>query len=74
MNEFLKLFDEQCKKYPLLLEITHSSNWVIHIEFIPHDKNMHETIITIREDNLHLCFAKAHVEFKEWLLENEGGY
>lgn len=26
------------------------------------------------DGDMELCFAKAHVALKEWLLENEGGY
>ncbi len=26
------------------------------------------------DSDMELCFAKAHVALKEWLIENNGGY
>ena len=31
-------------------------------------------IVNIQDCDVDLAFAKAQVQLKEWLLENEGGY
>lgn len=31
-------------------------------------------IVNVQDGDIELCFAKAHVALKEWLLENEDGY
>lgn len=31
-------------------------------------------IVKVQHCDVELVFAKAHVEFKEWLLNNKGGY
>lgn len=31
-------------------------------------------IVNVSDCDMELCFAKAQVQFKEWLLENNGGY
>lgn len=31
-------------------------------------------IVNVLDYDMELCFAKAQVQFKEWLLENNGGY
>ena len=32
------------------------------------------TLVQVQGVDMELCFAKAHVQLKEWLLEHEGGY
>lgn len=77
MNDFLKFFDEKIKSYPMHLEIYYSKtmDWCIHIW----KKGCAEDgtdldIVRESDSDMELCFAKAHVNLKEWLLENEGGY
>lgn len=31
-------------------------------------------IVNENDGDMELCFARAHIALKEWLLENEGGY
>lgn len=31
-------------------------------------------IVNVQDSDIELCFARAHIALKEWLLENEGGY
>lgn len=73
MSDFLKFFDETVKNYPMHMEIYYSKtmDWCINIY-----KNMEEKIdiVNVQKNDMELVFAKAHVELKEWLLENEGGY
>jgi len=73
MSDFLKFIDETVKNYPVHMEIYYSKtmDWCITIW-----KNMGEKveIVNVQSNDMELVFAKAHVELKEWLLENEGGY
>lgn len=76
MHDFLKFYNKQCQHYGFALKIYHSSivDWCITIGFkITHPRHG-ERIIDIQECDIELAFAKAQVELKEWLLENEGGY
>lgn len=62
------------------LEINYSkmNNWSIYI----YRRNCGEEetdikiieIVNVLDYDMELCFAKAQVQFKEWLLENNGGY
>lgn len=77
MSDFLRFFDDKIGDYPMHLEIYYSKimDWCIHI----HKKGCGENgkdleICNVQDCNMELCFAKAHVALKEWLLENEGGY
>jgi hypothetical protein len=84
MNDFLIFFDDLKRRFPMHLEITYSKicDWTIRI----YKKNMaHEypearhdgfDVIMVCESELdmELCFAKAHVALKEWMLEFNDGY
>ena len=62
------------------LKINYSkmNNWSIYIYW----RNCEEKgtdikiieIVNVSDCDMELCFAKAQVQFKEWLLENNGGY
>lgn len=69
MQDFLKFFDEKRKTYPMRLEIycSKTMDWVVSIY-------RDGLIVTAQHCDMEYCFAKAHVDLKEWLLENEGGY
>lgn len=73
MSDFLKFFESVVENYPMHMEIYYSKtmDWVIDIY-----KNMEEKIdiVNVQENDMEFAFAKAHVELKEWLLENNGGY
>lgn len=84
MNEFLNFFDDKAKDFPMHLKITYSKicDWNILIykrccaDDYPKARHDGEDVIIVNESDcdIELCFAKAHVELKEWLLEFNGGY
>lgn len=84
MNEFLKFFDDKAKDFPMHLKITYSKicDWNILIykkgcaDYYPEAKRNGGDVIIVNESgcDMELCFAKAHVKLKEWLLEFNGGY
>ena len=76
MSDFLRFYNSIKGNRGWALEIYHSSimDWCITIGFkVTHPKHG-DTLIRVQCCDMELCFAKAHVELKEWLLENEGGY
>lgn len=77
MNEFLKFFDEKRKTYPMHMEIYYSKimDWCISVYKKGCGENGKDLeIVNVQHCDMELCFAKSHVELKEWLLEHEGGY
>lgn len=77
MIEFLKFFDKKAKDYPMHLEIYYSKimDWCINICKRGCGKDGGDLVITnVQSCDMELCFAKAQVELKEWLSENQGGY
>ena len=75
MDDFLKFFDEKSKTYPMHLEIGYckTCDWTIHVWKKMSDTEVREILYEYSAD-MELCFAKAHVALKEWLLKVEGGY
>ncbi|WP_156913269.1 hypothetical protein [Acetobacterium malicum] len=73
MSDFLKFFEEKVENYPMHMEIYYSKtmDWCIHIWKL---LDVRIEIAEVQGSDMELVFAKAHVELKEWLLENEGGY
>lgn len=77
MNEFLKFFDEKVMDYPMHMQIYYSKNvdWCINVWKKGCGENGQDiNIVNVESCDMELCFAKAHVQLKEWLIENEGGY
>lgn len=84
MQDFLKFFDEKVHDFPMHLEITYSKicDWSINIykkgcaEDYPNSKHTGNDaiVVSVQDCDMELCFAKAHVALKEWLLEHNGGY
>ena len=85
MNEFLKFFDEKIQVFPMHLEINYNkiTDWTIYVykkgvaNYYPKSERTEENdavIVDVQHVDMELAFAKAQVELKEWLLENEGGY
>ncbi len=77
MNDFLKFFNEKVSFYPMELEISRSSSseWSITIsQRLLGPEVRDKQIIKVCSEDMELCFAKAHVQLKEWLLTNCGGY
>lgn len=74
MNDFIRFFDDLKDRdghYGWKLNIGYSkvTDWTIEIL-----NYKGEQIIWVQEPDLDFAFAKAQVELKEWLLENEEGY
>ena len=84
MSDFLRFLDEKLKGFPMHVKIWYSKtcDWVICIykqgcaNDYPNSAKCGEDAVIVHEQDgdMELCFAKAHVALKEWLLENEGGY
>ena len=84
MTEFLKFIDSLCENFPVHLEIYHSKilDWVITVykkdcaEDYPESRRRGNDAIlcNVQDLDVELCFAKAQVKVKEWLVENNGGY
>ena len=83
MSDFLKFFDDKARDFPMHLEITYSKicdcNILIYKIGCADDYrkarcNGEDVIIVDESDGeIERCFAKAHVELKEWLSEFNGG-
>ncbi len=77
MNEFLKFFEETVKSFPMHLEINYNmvADWKIYVYRKGWGKNGKDLVIVdVSGCDMDLCFAKAQVQLKEWLVENNGGY
>ena len=84
MDDFLKFYDQLRHNFPLHLEISQSKkcDWCIYIykkgcaSDYPNADIRGEDVVLVEEQDcdMELCFAKAHVALKEWLLEYNGGY
>lgn len=85
MTDFLLFVDEVVKDcWPMHVEIYYSKimDWCIKITrkgcatdypgaCIEDDDVV---VVSEQDSDMQLCFAKAHVALKEWLLKFEGGY
>lgn len=84
MSDFLKFLNEKLKYFPMHVEIGYNKtcDWIIYIykrgcadDYTKSKRNGNDAVIVREQDgDMELCFARAHVALKEWLLENEGGY
>lgn len=84
MSDFLLFMDELVKRFPLHVKITYNktTDWVIYVykkncaDDYPNSPKDGEDacVCLVQACDMELAFAKAHVDVKEWLLENEGGY
>lgn len=84
MEDFLRFFDDKAHDFPMHMEIYYSKimDWCITItkkgcaSDYPGSPRRGEDAVLVREQSMdmELCFAKAHVALKEWLLEHENGY
>lgn len=74
MSDFLSYFDKLVEIYPLHLEISYSkiTDYIISIWKKGGGENGEDLeLVNVQGCDISLCFAKAHVALKEWLLENE---
>ena len=84
MNDFLKFLDKKLRDFPMHVDIGYNKtcDWSIYIykkgcakDYPDSRKNGEDGIIVYEQNSdMELCFAKANVALKKWLLENEGGY
>ena len=77
MSEFLKFFEQKSKNCPIHLEIGYNKVVDCGIHIYKRgcgDCGKDLEIVNVSGCDMELCFAKEHVELKEWLLKNEGGY
>lgn len=84
MNDFLLFVNELSKCFPVHVEIYYSKtmDWIISVykkgcaDDYPNSKRSGDDAIicSVQSSDMEYCFAKAHVELKDWLLENNGGY
>lgn len=77
MNELLKFFDKKVMDYPMHMQIYYSKNvdWCIKVWKKGCGENGQDiNIVNVECCDMELCFAQAHVQLKQWLMENEGGY
>ena len=84
MNDFLEFIDALRHSFPIHLEIYYSKimDWCITVykkgcaadyPDSKHDGN-DAVLCRVHDIDMTLCFAKAHVAVKEWLVEHDGGY
>lgn len=84
MNEFLNFVNNLHQYFPVHMEIYMSKimNWCITVskkgcaKNYPNSHSSGEDVIlvNVQDIDMELCFAKAYVAIKEWLIENCGGY
>lgn len=77
MNDFLEFVDELTERFKIHVEIYHSSimDWCIIVYRKGCGENNTDLkMCQVQDCDMKLAFARAQVELKEWLSENEGGY
>lgn len=84
MTDFLKFIESLLSWFPVHVEICYNKtcDWTICIykkgcasKYPSSENNGEDAILCKVDDNdMELCFARAHVALKDWLLEYEGGY
>lgn len=84
MDDFLKFLNKKLHDFPMHVEIGYNKicDWTIYIykkgcaNDYPNSDHRGDDVIVVFEQggDMELCFAKAHVALKNWLMENEDGY
>ena len=84
MIEFLLFMNKLKETFPFHLEITYNKtcDWQIYVfkkgcsDDYPEAKNVDGNVIIcdVQDGDMEMCFAKAQISVKEWLLEFENGY
>lgn len=84
MNDFLKFLDKKLRDFSMHVDIGYNKtcDWSIYIykkgcasDYPDSEKDGNDAVIVnVQDGDMELCFAKAQVALKKWLLENEGGY
>lgn len=80
----MKFINKKLDNFPMHVSIGYNRtcDWGIYIykkgcaNDYPNSKRDGENavIVDVQDCDMELAFARAHVELKEWLLENCGGY
>lgn len=84
MTDFLLFVDDLKDRFPVHVEIYYSKtvDWYICVyrkglakdyPDCEHDGD-DAILVCVHDIDMQLCFAKAHVALKEWLIEYAGGY
>lgn len=75
MSDLMEVYDRHASRLGLRMELYHSSiiDWRITIE---KRKSLTEgdLIVDVQHCDYQYVLAKAEVQLKEWLSENNGGY
>ena len=85
MEDFLRFFDDMVRRFPMHLDISYNktTDWTIEITkkgcaddypCAENDGRGNVYIVGVQNCDMELCFARAHVELKEWLCRFNGGY
>jgi hypothetical protein len=76
LNDLFEVYNRHAARLGLTMEIYHSSivDWIIKIEQKETRFRKGSIIVNIQHSDYQYALAKAQVELKEWLLENDGGY
>ena len=77
MNEFLRFFDERTNCCKMHLEISYCkiADWRIKVYRKGcADDGSDIVLCDVQDVDMELAFAKAQVEMKKWMMDNEGGY
>lgn len=76
VEEFLRFYNSKSYDRGWKLEVYHSSimDWCITVGYKTTHSKHGEKIIHVQHCDIDYAFAKAQVEIKEWLSDNEGGY
>lgn len=86
MADFLKFMDELSNRFRFHMEIyySHIMDWCITVykqgcaTDYPNSPTINDDkdalMCNVQDSDMELCFAKAHVAVKEWMLANNNGY
>ena len=84
MTDFLLFLDDLAKQWPVHVDISYSkiTDWHIVVfkkgcakDYPESDYDGDDAVlVNVYDSDLQLCFARAHVALKEWLIEHAGGY
>lgn len=75
MNELIRFYDSiPNSEWFLNIYYSRIMEWCIKIGYKESHPKHGELIVNVQSNDMELAFAKAQVLFKEWLLENKGGY
>ncbi len=84
MNDFLLFIDDLRRRFPIHVEIYYSKimDWNIKVyrkgmagDYPQSTRDGNDAVIcNVQDNDMKLCFAKAHAGVKAWLCLFEGGY